>query len=51
MNPEGFGGFGGALFDQLIELEIVFHPHNPLVAGGGIGDVDVGCLSGHVLGC
>lgn len=50
MDPEGFGGFGGLFFDQLVELEIVFHPLKPLVAGGGIWNVNVSCLTGHVLG-
>ena len=33
----------------MIELEVVFHPFEPGIAGGGVWDVDVS-FAGYVLG-
>lgn len=49
VDPEGLGGWGGTLLDELVVLEVVHHPLKPLVAGGGIGDVYVGGFACHVL--
>lgn len=49
VNPEGFGGFGCTLFDELIESQIVHHPSVLTVAGGYIGNVDVNGFTRLVL--
>ena len=49
MNPKGFRRLGGALLDELVILEMLHHPCEPLHACGGIGDADVGGLACHVL--
>lgn len=49
MDPEGFGGLVGSLFDQLVELKVVFHPLEPLVAGDCVRDADVGSFACFVL--
>lgn len=38
------------LEDELVEVEVVHHPGEPLAASGEVGDVDVGCLAEEVLG-
>lgn len=43
-------GGAGMFPDELVEVEVVHHPGEPLAAGGEVGDVDVCCLAEEVLG-
>ena len=49
VNPEGLGGLGGFLLNELVESQIFHHPCEPLDAGGVIGNVYVNGFTCLVL--
>ena len=49
VNPVAGGGRSALLHDELVELQVVYHPEGPTFAGGLVREVDVTSLTGHML--
>lgn len=49
VNPEGLGGLGGFLFDELIKSEIIHHPCEPLHASSVVWNMDINGFTSLVL--
>lgn len=50
VNPIGCACRSGFLLpDELVEVEVALHPEEPTLAGGFIGNADVGSFACHVL--
>ena len=49
VNPVAGGGRSTLLHDELVELQVVYHPEEPTFAGGLVREVDVTSLTSHML--